>query len=432
MREAVAEQIVTALEDQEPTARIALAARPVVEALVADLVATEGFQGVFHAGVRELHAAIVNGRSSRFVVHVDDTAQLVRDGLSVVNPDLAAAIPEGALPVAVGISQSTPLDTTMRVASLAGWLAAPFALGALACFAMAVRRARDRRHALEAVGLALILTGVAHFALLSVGVNLAASLGDEMRQRTALRAVFWSATHLINVQAKVVIMIGAVLAVAAAQAGTGNVRTRLVALGEQARAALARPSWRAVACLVAVAAGYFAMRWPEATTAIVIRIARVHRVPRRRDRAARRDGVGALGAGRAGTAPSVRSPAGVGGDGSDRVRQHRDAVRRPGLRPRPAGAERGPRRHGRGRLQRPCRAVRPATRRGRPRGLAQLHGRQLAGRVPLRPAPGWHRRPARQRCARVPHRPPLRRADPGPRTHRLPQRVRGGARQRPR
>src|SRR5688572_28439380 len=113
VREAVADQIVTALEDQEPTARIALAARPVVEAIVADLVATPGFQGVFHAGVRELHAAIVNGRSSRFVVHVDDTAQLVRDGLSVVNPDLAAAIPEGALPVAVGISQSTPLDTTM-------------------------------------------------------------------------------------------------------------------------------------------------------------------------------------------------------------------------------------------------------------------------------------------------------------------------------
>ena len=272
VREAVAAQIVGALEDQEPTSRIALAARPLVESIVADLVATDAFQGVFHAGVRELHTAIVNGRSSRLVVHVDDTAQLVRDGLTVVNPDLAAAIPDGALPVAVGISQSTPLDTTMRAASLAGWLALPFAVGAFACFAIAVRRARDRRRALEAIGVALILTGVAHFALLSVGVNLAAGLGDDMRQRTALRAVFWSATHLINVQAKVVITIGAVVAVAAAHAGTGRIRTRLVAFGERARVALGRPAWRAAACVVAIAAGFFAMRWPEATTAIVIRM----------------------------------------------------------------------------------------------------------------------------------------------------------------
>jgi hypothetical protein len=272
VREAVAEQVVTALEDQEPTARFAVAARPVVEAIVADLVATEAFQGVFHAGVRELHASIVNGRSSRLLVNVDDTAQLVRDGLTVVNPELSDAIPDGAIPVAVGISQSTPLDTTMRVASLAGWLAAPFAIGAFACFAVAVRKARDRRRALEAIGLALILTGVAHFAVLSVGVNLAASLGDDMRERTALRAVFWSAMHLINVQAKVVITIGAVLAVAAAHAGTGRIRVRLVELRAQVAVALTRPAWRALACVAAIAAGFFAMRWPEATTAIVIRM----------------------------------------------------------------------------------------------------------------------------------------------------------------
>ena len=272
VREAIAQQIVDALEQQENTSRIAVAARPIVESIVADLVATEAFQGVFHAGVRELHSAIVQGRRSRLIVRVDDTAQLVRDGLAVVNPELAAAIPDGALTVAVGISQSTPVDTTMRIASLAGWLALPFALGALACFMLAVRRARDRRRAFEAIGLALIVTGVAHFALLSVGVNLASSLGDDMRERTALRAVFWSATHLLNVQAKVVITIGTVLAVAAAQAGTGQIRTRLAVLGEHVRSLLRLPAWRAMACLGAIAAGFFAMRWPEATTAIVIRI----------------------------------------------------------------------------------------------------------------------------------------------------------------
>jgi hypothetical protein len=273
VREAVAHQIVGALEQQEDASRIALAARPVVESIVADLVATEAFQGVFHAGVRELHSGIVHGRRSRLLVDVDDTAQLVRDGLAATSPELASAVPDGVLRVAVGVSQSTPVDTTMRVASLAGWLAIPFAVGALVCFAMAARRARDRRRALEVVGLGLVVTGVAHFALLSVGVNLASSLGGDVRERTALRAVFWSATHLINVQAKVAITIGTVLAVAAAQAGTGQIRSRLAMLRDRVAALLATPSWRALACLAAISAGFFAMRWPEATTSIVIRVA---------------------------------------------------------------------------------------------------------------------------------------------------------------
>jgi hypothetical protein len=140
VREAVAHQIVGALEQQESTSRIAVAARPVVESIVADLVATEAFQGVFHAGVRELHSAIVHGRRSRLLVNVDDTAQLVRDGLAAADPELATALPDGVLSVVVGVSQSTPVDSTIRVSSLAGWLAIPFAVGALACFAMAVRR----------------------------------------------------------------------------------------------------------------------------------------------------------------------------------------------------------------------------------------------------------------------------------------------------
>jgi hypothetical protein len=109
--------------------------------------------------------------------------------------------------------------------------------------------------------------------VLAVGVSLAASLGEDSLHRTALRAVFWSVMHLINVQAKVVITIGAVLAVAAAHAGPGRLKRRLLVLGERSRRALARPGWRALACVAAIATGYFAMRWPEATAAIIVRVA---------------------------------------------------------------------------------------------------------------------------------------------------------------
>jgi hypothetical protein len=271
VRAVVADQIVDALEEQEPTSRAAIAARPLVESIVAEIVGTPGFQGMFHAGVSDLHASVVNGLRSRLVVHVDDAPDLVRNGLAAVSPDLAAAIPDGAIPVAVGVSQSTPLDTAMRLASLAGWLAIPFVVGACACFTIAVHRARFRRRAAEVVGISLVLTGVAHFALLAVGVSLAASLGDDARHRTALRAVFWSVMHLINVQAKVVITIGAVLTVAAAHAGPGRIKRRLLVLSERSRRALARPGWRALACVALIAAGFFAMRWPEATAAIIVR-----------------------------------------------------------------------------------------------------------------------------------------------------------------
>jgi hypothetical protein len=272
VREAIAEQIADELEGQTTTAQLAVAARPVVEAVVADLAATDAFQGVFHGAVRELHTAIVEGRRSRLLVHVDDAAQIVKQGLAEVNPELAASIPDGALDIAVGVTQSTPIDTTMRLASLAGWLALPLAIGAMACFVVGVRLALDRRRAIEAVGLTLILTGVIHFALLAVGVNLAASVGSDDRQRTAMRAVFWSLTHLLNVQAKVVVTIGTVLVIAAAHAGSGQVRSRLGTVVDEVGRRLGEPTWRALACLTAIAVGYFAMRWPEATTAIVFRL----------------------------------------------------------------------------------------------------------------------------------------------------------------
>lgn len=171
VREAVAEQIVDKLEAAATTERVAVTVRPVLESVVADLVATDAFQRVFHAGVRELHSAVVEGRRIRLLVNVDDATDLVRDSLEVVNPQLAAAIPDEALNVLVGISQSTPIDTTMRLSSLAGWLVLPFLVVAIGCFVIAVRRADDRRRVLEAIGLGLVVTGVAHFALLSVGVS---------------------------------------------------------------------------------------------------------------------------------------------------------------------------------------------------------------------------------------------------------------------
>jgi len=271
VREIVAEQIIDAIQDQEAVAHLAATARPALEVVAEELVASDRFQGVFHTGVRELHRSIVEGRRSRLIVNVNDATPLVRQSLELTNRELAQALPDDALAAIVGISQSTPLDTAMRVSSIAGWLIAPVAVLAVGSFVVAVRSAVDRRRALEVIGLGLVATGVAHFALLAAGLNVVASVGETDGDRTALRAVYWSVTSLLNVQAKVFITIGTVLAIAAAYAGTGEIRSRLGMLRDAIGRGLQRPGWRAAASLAAIAVGFLAMRWPEATTSIAIR-----------------------------------------------------------------------------------------------------------------------------------------------------------------
>src|SRR5262249_24166523 len=143
VRQAVATQIADVLEQEATTAAIAVNARPVLESVVEQIVATDAFQGIFHAGVQELHSAVIRGRASRMLVHVVDAAALVKDGLRTVSPALAGAIPDSALDVAVGVSENTPVDTALRVSAIAGWAAAPFAAVVVLCFVLAARCSND-------------------------------------------------------------------------------------------------------------------------------------------------------------------------------------------------------------------------------------------------------------------------------------------------
>ena len=125
VRGVVAEQIVDALEDQGMTEQVALAARPALKPVVAEIVNTDAFKGLFYAGARQLHETIFLGVRSRLLVEVDDAGPMVRDSLDVVNPELAGKIPTSALDIAVGLSQDRRLDTVVRTASFTGWLLWP-------------------------------------------------------------------------------------------------------------------------------------------------------------------------------------------------------------------------------------------------------------------------------------------------------------------
>jgi len=89
VRGVVAEQIVDALAPQGMTAQVALAARPVLEPVVAEIVDTDAFNGLFYAGARQLHETIFLGAQSRMLVQVDDAGPMVKDSLEVLNPEVA-------------------------------------------------------------------------------------------------------------------------------------------------------------------------------------------------------------------------------------------------------------------------------------------------------------------------------------------------------
>jgi hypothetical protein len=273
--DAIADQIVDALQDYVATADAAVSFRPILRGVVAEVVATEGFRGLFHAAVREMHGAIVQGHRNNPLVQVDDAGQLVKDALAVGWPDIADSIPDGALDTPVKLSQSPMVDLFMQGADLAGWLIVPFGVGAAACFLVAVRRTSHRRRALEVVGVCLIAVGGVIFAVLAALLNVVADVGQDPRQRTMLRALFWSTMHVLNVTAKVLIVIGAVIAFAAALAGGGPMADRLTALVERARATLADARAKALCAAVAIGLGILGLIWPLAMAEVVVRIGAV-------------------------------------------------------------------------------------------------------------------------------------------------------------
>ena len=248
--EVVADQIVSALEDNRALAQAAQP-RAALREIVKNIVTTDTSAGC-SVLARELHAAVVGGHRTRMQVEVSDTPQLVKETLQIVNPALAAQIPDEALTVVVGLSHNRRADLAMRGADLAGWLIIPLTALAASCFVVAVRASRDRRRALQLMGLSILAVGVIIFTLLATLIVVVADVGQDPRERTALRAVFWSLMHVLNVTGKLLMVVGASLALAASIAGAESLESRLRSVAEAGRILLARPVTKALTAAAAI------------------------------------------------------------------------------------------------------------------------------------------------------------------------------------
>ncbi len=271
VRSAVADQIVDALESQGMTEQMAVAARPVLKPVVAEIVNTDAFKGLFYAGARQLHETIFLGARSRMLVPVDDARQMVKDSLGVVNPELADTIPTTALDVAVGLSQDRRLDTVVRTSSYTGWLLWPLGAIAIGSFATALIRSRDPRRTVLRIGVALIVSGLFWIVVLVVGVAVVSRMVEGADDRAALRAVFRSVTHVFMLIARVVLSAGIVITIAALVAGEERIRSQVREALEWAKAEWSMPKVHGILGALIIVVGVLVVAYPEVVVAVVAR-----------------------------------------------------------------------------------------------------------------------------------------------------------------
>jgi len=81
--------------------------------------------------------------------------------------------------------------------------------------------------------------------------------------------------HVLNVTAKVLIVVGAVVSFAAALAGGGPMAERVGALVDRGRATLADPRAKALAAAVAIGLGVLGLIWPLAMAEVLVRVGAV-------------------------------------------------------------------------------------------------------------------------------------------------------------
>jgi hypothetical protein len=271
VRDVVADQIIDALEDHGMTAQVAMGARPVLEPVVATIVGTDEFKGILYAGARQLHVTVFQGRNDRMLVGVNDAGAIVKESVRVSNPGIAAAIPDEALDIAVGLSQNTRLDALIRAAAITGWMIWPLVATGLACFGAAIARSFDRRRTVLRIGLLLAASGLLWLVLLLVGVTTISRMVDSARDRAAARAVFRAVTHVLMLEARVALTAGIVITLAALVAGEERVRSRVQAAGERVQYEWQRPVLHGVLGGLILVMGVLVTVYPEVVLAMSAR-----------------------------------------------------------------------------------------------------------------------------------------------------------------
>jgi hypothetical protein len=149
------------------TSNFVSAARPVVTDAVSEAIATQPVEDAVRDFASRLHQQIFRfTEQKRVAVSSAQAAITVRTALESINPSLAKKVPSNVLSATTTVSQSPTVDTLANVSRWVEDLYIPVFLLGIALLVLAIRKARDRVHAIRATGIVLAVAGA---LLLGVG-----------------------------------------------------------------------------------------------------------------------------------------------------------------------------------------------------------------------------------------------------------------------
>lgn len=193
-----------------------VAARPLIESIVSSVIGGRAFTGVFRAGVRDAHRALLDHDQQTLTLTLGDVGTLVAAGVTAVRPSLADQVrATGRVELLQSDLTSVGADAA-RAAHTVRVLAWLCLLVAVAAVAGAVALAADRRRAVVRLGVGLAIAGVVLVVGLSVARTIAVDTVHGGDERDAVRAVWDAFLGDLRTAAWILAASGAVVAAAAA------------------------------------------------------------------------------------------------------------------------------------------------------------------------------------------------------------------------
>jgi hypothetical protein len=255
--DAVASQAASRVADQLVAAEPNLVAvQPVLQSVVGGIVSSGAFQGVFRAGVADLHRAVFEHDENTVTLTLADIGATLRGTLAALDPKLAKKIPPQQSLTLVDGELPAPLAAAVSIADTIRWLPLLLLLAALACGAGAVRLATDARNGWVAVGATISLVAVLGVVGLHAIEAIVLTSIDSSSGRDAASGIWDAFLDDLETAMILVAVIGAVIAAAASSL------LRPVDVAAQARRAWevltkvpTTPRWRAVRGIALIVVG---------------------------------------------------------------------------------------------------------------------------------------------------------------------------------
>jgi threonine/homoserine/homoserine lactone efflux protein len=193
-----------------------IAARPLIRSVVSSVVASDAFAGLFRAGVRDLHRAVLHHDRNTLTLTVVDVGTVAAAALETLKPSLAQQVRSTRAARLLRDNVGSVPATVLRIADDVRLLAILLGILALLGGGGAVALATDRRRACAELGVAVAVAGLVLIVVLAIGEQVARGQVSSGPPRAAVGAVYDAFLDDLRTEAWIIAGIGAVFAAAAA------------------------------------------------------------------------------------------------------------------------------------------------------------------------------------------------------------------------